>query len=249
VEKIIKYWEIPFIRLMPSMVYEKNKKTYNLKALSSWKYDEELRIWAREAKKINSPLFLDFAVEMNWNWFFYSWNPELYKKTYQHIIDIFREEWAYNITWFFHANMQSFPNNSNNKPKNYYPWDNYIDWIGFSLYWTQNPIEENINFEEELKENYKDILEISENKPIALLEFWVADFNSNYKKEIWLENTFKTILDNPYIKFSAISIWSEKWEEEDYYSDLRINSSKKSLWVYKKYLNKNIFESNLLFSK
>ena len=26
VEKIIKYWEVPFIRLMPSMVYEKKKK-------------------------------------------------------------------------------------------------------------------------------------------------------------------------------------------------------------------------------
>ncbi len=182
---------------------------------------------------------------MNWNWFFYSWNSEVYKNTYKHIIDIFREENVNNVTWFFHVNLESFPNKIWNKPKNYYPWDEYIDWIGFSLYWTQNPVEDNIDFEE----NYKDILEISANKPIALLEFWVADFNPNYKKEVWLENTFETILNNSYIRFSAISIWSEKWEEEDYYSDLRINSSKKSLEVYRKYLNKDIFENNLLFSK
>ena len=249
VETIVKFWEIPFIRLMPSMVYEKNKKNYNLKDISNWKFDEKFRIWAREAKKINSPIMIDFAVEANWDWFFYGNKPQDFKKAYRHIIDIFREEKVENITWFFHFNLESFPNESWNKPKNYYPWDDYIDWIWFSLYWAQSPDEENIYFKEILSKNYKDVLEVSQNKPIALIEFWVADFNPNYKKEIWLEKTFQTIFKNPYIKFSMISVWHEKWENTNNFSDLRINSSKKSLEVYKKYLNKNIFENNLEFSK
>ncbi len=248
VETIIAHWETPFIRLMPSMVYEKEKQSYNLSAISSWKFDREFIQWAQEVKKIKEPLFIDFAVEMNGNWFFYSGNPELYRQAYRHIIDIFRAEWVRNITWFFHPNFQTVPYKIWNMPKDYYPWDSYIDWIGVSLYWTQNPKEENIDFWEVLEEFHEDILEISKNKPFILLEFWVADFNPHYKKSIWLENTFKQILSNPYIKFSAISSWSEKWEEQDYYSDLRINSSKESLKVYNKYLEKDIFTNNLEFS-
>ncbi len=248
IETIIKSWEIPFIRLMPSMVYEKNKQTYNLKDIASWKFDDGLKKWAQNAKKINSPLLIDFAVESNGDWFFYSGTPELYKKAYRHIIEIFRKQGVKNVTWFFHPNLQSVPDKAWNKPKYYYPWDEYIDWIWISLYWTQNPKEENIDFEEVLEEFHTDILKISKNKPFILLEFWVADFNPHYKKEKWLEDTFTLILSNPYIKFSAISAWSEKWEEKNYYSDLRINSSQKSLDVYNKYLRKDIFSNKLKFS-
>ncbi|MDQ7022635.1 MAG: endo alpha-1,4 polygalactosaminidase [Candidatus Gracilibacteria bacterium] len=248
IKNIIDSGEIPFIRLMPSMVYENNKKEYNLEKISSGVFDDEFKKWAKEAKKEKSPLLIDFAVEMNGDWFFYSGKPKLYKKAYRRIIDIFREEGVQNVTWFFHPNLQTVPYESWNLPKNYYPGDDYIDWIGVSLYGTQNPVEENIDFENTLKEFHKDILDISDKKPFALLEFGVADFNPNYKKDIWVKNTFETILSDKYINFSAISIWSEKWEEEDYYSDLRINSSKKSLNMYNKYFKNDIFINKLNFS-
>jgi len=249
---------IPFVRLMPRSSEEQGieEKTFTMQNIIDGKFDKEIKKWAQDAKEDDIALLIDFAVEMNGDWF--SWSgyfngqgtkdqygdpnyfdgAERYRDAYRHIIDIFREENVNNITWFFHADIHSIPEEEWNKAKYYYPGDEYIDWIGVSIYGAQD---ENIDYWESfsdiLKERSQSILEISEEKPFAVLEFGVSDKNPLGTKEEWLQDAFETILENKYIEFKAISYWNENWEEEDGSQALiRIDSSAESLETFKKYI-------------
>jgi len=258
---------IPLVRLMPRSHYEQyqEENTYTMQNIIAGNFDSELRQWAREAKKDSVPLLIDFAVEMNGDWF--SWSgtyngkgnkeygdknyydgPERYRDAYRHIINIFKEEEVNHITWIFHPDIYSSPYEEWNKAKYYYPGDDYIDWIGVSVYGPQNPEEDYWEtFSEILANRHESILEISQNKPLALLEFGVTDNHPLGQKDEWLDNAFTTILDNDYLDFSAISYWHETWEEsDDVTASLRIDSSQESLEVFQKYAADPRFVSSVI---
>lgn len=261
---------IPFIRLMPRSNYGTNEPTYTLENIIRGDFDNDIRKWAQDAKVNNIPLLMDFAVEMTGDWF--SWcgvynggntkngygnpnyfdGPERYRDAYRHIIDIFNEENVTNITWFFHPDITREPNEEWNSPKYYYPGDEYIDWIGVSIYGAQIPkaSESWDSFEEVLISGYQLINDIDTNNPIALLEFGVTDEHPSGDKSQWLEEAFSVILDNPYIDFKAISYWHENWENDspDPDSKLRIDSSSEVLTKFKLLVDNDRLTSNAFFS-
>jgi len=261
---------IPFVRLMPRSDLEQYhaEKTYSMQNIIDGVFDDQLRAWAADAKQDNIPLLIDFAVEMNGDWF--SWNgtyngkdkkgygdetyfdgPERYRDAYRHIIDIFREAGVDRVTWFFHADIYSSPDENWNEAKYYYPGDEYIDWLGISIYGPQHPKEDYWEtFSEILADRYQSILDISQTKPIAILEFGVTDNHPLGKKDAWLEDAFETILDNPYLDFQAISYWHENWEEQDnLFAELRIDSSAESLEIFRKYSAHPRFVSSAVLSE
>ncbi len=244
IQEIRKAGALPFVRLMlrGTLEYTCNDKEFSLDKIIAGKFDTDFRNWAREAKKDGKKILVEFGVEQNGDWFQWSGfcngkNPEKFKKAYRHIIDIFREVGAKNITWFFHTDIESVPKEKWNKQKNYYPGDDYIDWIGISAYGPQNEKEDYWEkFSDLIRKNKNDILEISKNKPLALLEFGVSDGNKNGNKTEWLRDAFETILNDKYLKFSAINYWHENWEERDgVYARLRVDSSPEALKIFKKY--------------
>jgi len=257
IEVIHKKGITPFVRLMPrsSETQFIQEPKFTMQHIIDGEFDKELHQWAKDAKSDNIPLLIDFAVEANGDWF--SWSgifngkdtkdgygdknyydgAERYRDAYRHIIDIFREEKINHVTWFFHADIYSNPNREWNRAKYYYPGDDYIDWIGISLYGPQNP---NENYwetmSEILKERATTITEISTKKPIALLEFGVTDNHPLGSKSEWLDDAFETILSGKYIDFKAISYWHETWEEEDgTFASIRLDSSERSLETFKSY--------------
>lgn len=255
---------IPYIRILPRSYdfqgYE--EEVFSMQNIINGQFDKELKAWAKAAKNENIPLLIDFAVEANGDWFPWSGTymgdeitidygdptypdgPERYRDAYRHIIDIFRAEEVQNVTWFYHYNYASFPNAEWNQPKYYYPGDDYIDWIGFSLYGAQTLDEEweGLDFSIQLKEFFNSFEALKTKKPIALLEFGVTDYHTEGNKSVWLEDAFKTILDNPYIKFDAINAWHEDWQNEDTtYSRLRIDSSEETLRTFKKWIANDRF--------
>lgn len=256
--EIVKCGNIPFVRLMPRSSYEFGPDpVYKLQAIIDGKFDKELRKWARMAKKYGGPLLVEFGVEMNGNWFPWSgyWNgggktdgygnpgypdgPERFRDAYRHIIDIFRSEGAFNITWFFHADARSFPTTEWNKIKYYYPGDDYMDWVGLSSYGVLFPEnrEDWISFKDKFLPAYHQIKEFAPDKPLAVLEFGVIE---DARKPEWIREVFKFIREFHEIK--AISWWQERWENEDgSYSDLRINSSMESLIVFRREISSPVF--------
>jgi len=257
---------IPYVRLMPrsDAIESHPEPKYTLQKIIDGVFDNELKQWAQDAKEDNIAIIADFALEMNGDWFPWSGifnggattdgygdptladGPERYRDAYRHIVTLFREVGANNITWFFHYNYTTLPYQEWNKPKNYYPGDKYIDWVGFSLYGAQNIHEpwEELLFSTTFNDYIDDFYEINTTNPIALLEFGVTDNHPDGNKSAWINDAFETILDNPYINFKAINPWHENWQNEDEnYSTLRLDSSKEVEQTFQKWMANKRFIS------
>jgi hypothetical protein len=186
---------VPFIRLMPRSDYnnyEHPETGFTLDRIIRGDFDEELKKWAADAKEFDKPILIEFGTEVNGDWF--PWNgkqngngekiygdvnefdgPEKFKDAYRHIINIFRNEGADNLTWFYHVNAYSSPDAEWNKMNSYYPGDDYIDWIGVSVYGPQLEGEEWKTFSQVMDEKYTELAAITFYKPIAVLEFGVTE--------------------------------------------------------------------------
>ncbi len=90
--------------------------------------DEYLRGWAQAARHAQCPIFLRYASEMNGNWQAWSGNPALYIEKWRMVARVMREI-APNVAlvWCPFALPQR------NIPE-YYPGDEYVDWVGVNIY-------------------------------------------------------------------------------------------------------------------
>ncbi|UPT77108.1 glycoside hydrolase family 26 protein [Sulfurovum sp. XGS-02] len=186
--------KLPFIRLMPRSDFNEGgpDPLYTMQKIIDGKFDKALSEWAMDAKKIGIPLLVEFGTEVNGDWF--PWNgsyngggikdiygdknkadgPERFRDAYRHIIDLFRSHGVDNITWFFHVNASSYPEEPWNEIRQYYPGDTYIDWIGISVYGVQSKGETYYSFVEIMDTIYPIILKVSD-KPIAILEWGMTE--------------------------------------------------------------------------
>ncbi len=186
--------KIPFIRIMSRTNFHEGgpDPSYTMQKIIDGVFDSQITQWAIDAKNTDIPLLVEFGTEVNGNWF--PWNgqyngggntrgygdenfpdgPERFVDAYRHIIDICNANGAGNITWFFHVNAYSQPEVNWNTIENYYPGNDYIDWLGVSIYGPQDRHEEYQEFTEILNDVYPVLTQLS-NKPIAILEFSITE--------------------------------------------------------------------------
>jgi len=254
VRLITAYGAIPLIYWNPwdRPFSEGNKPDrFNLPDIIAGKWDNYIAAWAREAAARGGPLLVSWGLEMNGTWFpwsgiFYGGNtvipgtsppqyqgPETFKKAYRHVVDCARAAGALNIQWVFHANNTSEPDEPWNRMKQYYPGDAYVDWLGLSAYGQQYPHTGWIDFQKVLPEYYREICSITPDKPFILAEWGVGEFPKAGDKAAWLAEAFRRFpVEFPRMK--AAVYWHERWRNSDgSYSNLRINSSEKSLAAYR----------------
>lgn len=267
VDALIEAEVTPYIRMMPRTNFSPTPKnwTYTLERIADGAFDDDLRRWARAAKDTETPLIIEFGTEVNGDWF--PWNgryngrgitteygddtkpdgPERFIAAYRHIIDLFREEEVMNVTWVYHLNAQSSPEASWNQPMSYYPGDEYIDWIGVSVYGAQHPDDPWTSFVSVFDDAYNEIVSATE-KPIAIVEFGLAEGPNPQSKAHWLQNMFATFHDGLYPRVYALSYWHSSWTNEDgSISNLRIDSSPRSLEVFVKELQNPMYVSETRF--
>ncbi|RAV19967.1 stalk domain-containing protein [Paenibacillus contaminans] len=87
-----------------------------------------IREWARQAKASGIPIFLRYASEMNGAWTKWNGDPQAYIEKFRLIHDIMAEE-APNVAMVWSPG--DVPRYSMDA---YYPGDEYVDWVGISLY-------------------------------------------------------------------------------------------------------------------
>lgn len=189
--------KIPFIRLMPrsTEACETPDPLFTMQSIIDGNYDASLIQWAKDAQAINSPLIVEFGIEVNGEWFAWNgkWNgadettefgdpmkydgAERFVEAYRHIHNTFTSAGAKNLTWIFHLDVQSAPEEPWNEYSLYYPGDAYVDWIGISCYGPQYPDStwEGMGFTDRMDVGYPQIAAISLEKPMMLIEFGVNE--------------------------------------------------------------------------
>ncbi|MCB0725772.1 MAG: hypothetical protein KDC73_13845 [Ignavibacteriae bacterium] len=255
-DAIRKAGSIPFIRMMPRSDWTEGRQdpVYSLQNIIDGKFDTELRQYAQDAKKFSTPLLIEFGTEMNGDWFpwsgTYNEGPIVFRDAYRHIIDIFNQEGANNVTWFFHVNDYPAPSREGNSLKAYYPGDDYIDWIGVSIYGAQEPGEQYVQFSDVLDDVIAELSDLSPNKPLAILEFGAVDEPGTNNQSEWVRNALNYITSDKYPRIKAISYWHSKWSNDNgSVSDMRLDASSETLQIYTDIVSSDFFITKPSFSK
>ena len=264
---------VPFVRLMARSTFDEGPDpVYTLQKIIDGVFDRDIINWAKNAREYNSPIMIEFGTEVNGDWFGWcganngggetSWygdpdkpdGPERFVDAYKHIINIFRVNGVRNVTWAFHVDSHPEPdpydpeqNAEWNKMANYYPGDDYIDWIGISVYGAIDFSDDWESFTEVLDRVWDEFSSISTSKPLAILEWGVMDNYPGKSKAKWISDALEAIKSGRYPGIKAISYWNEEWEIEptNGYNtiNLRIDSSPEVLEAYRNGISSDIFIS------
>ena len=186
--------KVPFIRMMARSNLQENQAdpVYSMQNIIDGNFDNDLLQWFQQAGQTGYPLLVEFGTEVNGDWF--PWNgihngggttsdygdsnvpdgPERFRDAFRHIIDLSRQAGATNLTWFFHIDSAGQPEDAWNDFENYYPGDNYIDWVGVSVYGAITPDDDLEYFNDKLNRVYNRITNMTQ-KPLAILEMGVVE--------------------------------------------------------------------------
>jgi hypothetical protein len=112
-----------------------NPQNVNIQHIAAGWNDTYLRSYAASVKAFGHPVILSFGHEMNGRW--YSWGnghtkPAVFIAAWRHIVDVFRQEGAGNVTWLWTVNAL----NAAGAPlRQWWPGASYVTWVGIDGYY------------------------------------------------------------------------------------------------------------------
>jgi hypothetical protein len=113
-----------------------DQPAYSLANIASGAFDQYVSAWAQEIKAWGNPLWLEFAPEMNGNW--YPWGdgvngntPAEYIAAYRHVHDLFTAAGVTNVVWVWTTNVTS---DGATPISAFYPGDAYVNMVGVDGY-------------------------------------------------------------------------------------------------------------------
>ena len=180
--------------------------------------DEQIREFARGAKRFGHPFLFRLNNEMNSDWVNYSGvaslsDPEIFIENWRRIYDIFQEEGVDNAIWIFNPNAEDCPPAHWNSYVSYYPGDNYVQLIGLTGYNTGEYYKELYHekwrtFDEIYKEPYDKYMNVFGKFPFIITEF--ASSSVGGDKAAWITDMFAQIKKYENVR---AALW---WSSADY---------------------------------
>ena len=121
---------VPLIQIEP--------KGVSLDSIAAGKYDGYLSQFAVQVKAYHHPVILSFGHEMNGFW--YSWanghtSPATFVAAWRHIVTLFRDLGARNVTWLWTVNIIDKRHNRIPSPQPWWPGNSYVNWVGIDGYY------------------------------------------------------------------------------------------------------------------
>lgn len=249
-------WEtdhLPLITWQPTLA--------SLQEIIDGRWDRFIEQWARDARDYGHPLMIRWGHEMNGDW--YPWSgvrngggrltgfgnpqepdgPERYVAAYRHIHDSFEEMGASNVIWVWAPNEGNPVGTSWNEVENYYPGDEYVDWLGMDGYnWgTSRPWSRWRSFDEIFGEFYRKLSKLASDKPIMIAEF--ASTEDGGDKAQWITDAFRRI-KTAYPQIKAF-VWFNLTKETSWAMD----SSPESLEAFRQALQDPYYVGELMLKE
>lgn len=194
----------------------KEQKEFSYNAIINGDWDNYISSFAKEIKEYGDPVILIPFEEMNGDW--YPWSisennnsPEKHIEAYKHIHDLFNDVSNVKFGWTINADSEF--------SSNYYPGDEYIDYIGLNGFNFGDPWQ---SFNDIFSNS---LIQLSKyNKPIYIFSFACAEGEN---KAEWIINAL--LVEIP--KYEQIKGWI--WFNENKEKDWRVWSDEESLEVFK----------------
>ena len=229
-EAIVNYGSIPHVTWEP-WIKKDGKDIIYLDNIINGQYDDYIRTFAKRGKRLGTSYFLRMGHEMDGNW--YPWSgaqndkdPKKYIKAWRHVHDLFGEVGADNAIWTWCVMDCEVPWTQWNTFSNYYPGDQYVDWVAIDGYnwgstqgWSKWK-----TFEQIFSRRYKQIIEKYPGKPIMIGEFATSEVGGD--KVQWIKDAFTAIKE----KFPGIKavVWFNIKKECDW----RLHGNNKYLQAF-----------------
>ena len=124
---------VPFIQIEPRGV--------QFAAIAQGAYDAYLKAYATEVASYGArsgqAVIIGFGHEMNGYW--YPWGrghvrPAVFVAAWRHIVTVFRQQGADNVTWLWTVNIID-PARGIPSPAAWWPGDSYVTWVGIDGYY------------------------------------------------------------------------------------------------------------------
>ncbi|MGH3067201.1 MAG: glycoside hydrolase family 26 protein [Streptosporangiaceae bacterium] len=166
---------IPFVQIDPSFA--------SVPAIAVGDYDTYLRSYADSVRDYGHAVVIGFGHEMNGDW--YSWgygstSPKAFVAAWQHIVTVFRQEGAFNVTWLWTVNQEE--RKGTRSIAAWWPGANYVTWVGIDGYYVRR----SDNFDSVFGGTISQVQALT-HKPILLSESGVSPKIIRFAK---IENLF-----------------------------------------------------------
>jgi Glycosyl hydrolase family 26 len=144
-------------------------------AIAQGVYDDYLELYAESVADFGYPVVIGFGHEMNANW--YSWgyghvSPATFVAAWQHVVTIFRDKGADNVTWLWTIQAYSAPGSASGAapkiaPANeWWPGPQYVTWVGIDNFYYK-PTD---RFAKVFGRTIADVRRFAPSKPVLLSE-------------------------------------------------------------------------------
>jgi hypothetical protein len=125
--KVRRHGIVPYVQIDPTYA--------SVSAIAAGAYDLYLRGYADSVRDFGHAVVIGFGHEMNGNW--YSWGyghvaPSTFVAAWRHIVTVFRDEGAGNVTWLWTIN-QDRPGTG--PVAAWWPGARYVTWVGIDGYY------------------------------------------------------------------------------------------------------------------
>lgn len=202
-----------------------------------------IREWARQAKAAGIPIFLRYASEMNGAWVNWHGDPAQYIAKFRLIHDIMEQE-APNMAMVWSPGDVPL-----NTMAEYYPGDDYVDWVGVSMY--TDPYENGdpskpflgLGPVERLDELYR---LYADRKPVMISETAVSHY-THQDDRIWtdwsvmnLDRLYST-MTKKYPRLKSITYFNRDQGEANSYSDYLLRDNETMMATYKSLISDSYF--------
>lgn len=106
-------------------------------AIAAGVYDDYLRLYADSVVDFGHPVVIGFGHEMDAPW--YSWGythvpASTFIAAWRHVVTIFRQEGAYNVTWLWTIQASGL---KTGPVEDWWPGAEYVTWIGIDNFYTR----------------------------------------------------------------------------------------------------------------
>ncbi|MCB9159062.1 MAG: hypothetical protein H6644_04250 [Caldilineaceae bacterium] len=212
-------------------------RNWNLDSIIDGDHDSYLRTFAQQVAEFDHTVLFRWGHEMNlveysWSGYCNGQDTQKFIEAYRHIVDIFRRQGADNVRWIWSPNYQSWPVEPWNDMHNYYPGDEYVDWIGLVGYnWGESRSDSGYRwatFDYLFDDVLRDMAARYPDKPVMLADFASVEDDGG-DKAAWITDAFAQMASYSNLQAVVWHNFDPPWYDG---VNFRVDSSSDALDAY-----------------